>query len=172
MKFYLKTSFILILLTSGLMLAIASTITYKEFSESKEKTLKVIPGVNVIQINLTGLVRIYGNIPTGVKLYFLSDFEYIRYKERNILPNEFLGEDRKEIWVVNPSYIVSCNALNHTVETKINIEIYILKKPFILLSFFSYPLIIVAVSLMFLKTMTTLKEKTNDILLQRQKTKK
>lgn len=160
-KYKVTMALFIITLGIAIILAMISNITRQEFVAKEAKTLAIYKGESLFKIDIGGIIKVSGEIPEGIKLYFLSYTEYLNFIKRGTLPNNYLDSIKGETTVRNPYYILANSTLDNRVLVNLKFEIYKEEKPYALLSLISYGLTILALVLIFILLEEKLIKKVN-----------
>jgi len=161
MRFYLRWPFIAALFAISIVMALFASVPEFELVDRYEITVEVEPGNTdrIILLNSTGIVKVTGDIPPGVKVYMLMPSDYWDYVDKGKLPGEFLGEGgQQELVAEDPFCLLIQATVTEQVSFKLDVEVYKQYYSYALLAVPAYILSIMALMLLFVKLASLLKE--------------
>jgi len=158
MRLLLKLPFIVLLFAVSLLMAFIASIPTLRLSESYEITVSVDGQDDVVVfLNSTGIVKVSGDVPSGVRVYLLSTLDYWDYLNSDKLPDDYLGEGgKKELVVENPCCLLIRSYREGSCSLKLSIEVYKEEHAHALLAIPAYLMTVLATGLLLIRTMVKL----------------
>ncbi|HDI01615.1 MAG TPA: hypothetical protein ENF78_04225 [Candidatus Bathyarchaeota archaeon] len=153
MKLYLRWPFIGLLAILSVALVAISMITEVKFAgeEVREYTVPAYKLDFIVEEPFSGIVRVSGHIPEGVKVYVLTYRQYWTYERTGELPSDYLASEEDEIIVRDPSYVLIQNPKSEEAHVQLCFEVYEEHKPYALLAIPSFFLTIIVSALVLMR---------------------
>ncbi len=163
MQFYLRAPFIIALFSISIIISIVAAVPVFKLVDHYELPVRATQGEQVLYLNATGIVRVRGEVPEGVRVYLLSAAQYWDYLRKGELPGEFLGEGgQEELVVEDPFCLLILSELPHEVSFSLHVEVYEQDYRYALLAIPAYFLALVALMLLFMRLAAALRAKAEE----------
>lgn len=158
MRLLLKLPFIVFLFAVSLLMAFVASIPVLRLSESYEITVNANGQTDtVVFLNSTGIVKVSGDVPSGVRVYLLSALDYWNYLSSDELPDDYLGEGGKnELVVENPCCLLIRNYGESPCSLRLSVEVYEEEYVHALLAIPAYLTMVLAIGLLLIRIMVKL----------------
>ena len=162
MRSYLRAPFIISLFLLSIVMSLVASVPVFRLVASYELPVKAAKGDVVLYLNSTGIVRVRGQVPDGVRVYLLSAAQYWDYLGRGELPGEYLGAGGVEELVAEDPFCLLVRSQVQEAYLTLEVEVYERDYRYAMLSIPAYLMAVAALMLLFMRLATGLRAEVEE----------